>query len=108
EGHAEGAEDLAGSLADGGTALRSLTRYDEALRDLDRAVSIRRRLVEKEGRWDLANWLAGTLSNRGDVLSAMARYADALADYDRGAEERRVGGEGGCHGGGGEERGGGL
>src|SRR5262245_59333090 len=53
EGHAEWADDLAGSLAARGTAYRSLTRYDEALRDLDRAVSIRRRLVEKEGRRDL-------------------------------------------------------
>jgi len=57
------ANDLALAITNQGVALRSLGRLEAALAAYDEAIRIRRRLVEEEGRGELASNLAVALYN---------------------------------------------
>jgi hypothetical protein len=57
-------------LANRGTALRMLNRFDEALADYDRALAVSPRSVE-------------ALNNRGVALAALNRHAEAIESYSR-------------------------
>src|SRR5512135_2992432 len=61
-----------------GAALRLLASHDEDVTRLTR-------LVEEEGRADLAYHLAISLSNRGSALCDVHRPARALVDYNKAA-----------------------
>lgn len=69
---------LAASLHARGRVLGRLRRFDEALRDFDRAIEMRSALVEREGRGDLAGELASSLSRRGVILAASSRASEAV------------------------------
>jgi tetratricopeptide (TPR) repeat protein len=49
----------------------------------DQAIAIRTRLVEREGRAELANDLAATLVNKGAALWGLSRPAEAVTAYDQ-------------------------
>jgi tetratricopeptide (TPR) repeat protein len=63
---------------------RNLGRLKEAIDCYDEAIGIRRRLVEVEGRVELANDLASALMNKGIALSDLGRLSEALQCYDEG------------------------
>jgi tetratricopeptide (TPR) repeat protein len=60
-----------------------------ALRDYDAAITIRRELVEQEGRRDLRNELAGSLQNRALVHRRRDELDAALRDYNAAITIRR-------------------
>src|SRR5262249_39049535 len=71
--------------------LQGLGRFAEAVAAYDEAVDLYRRLVEQQGRAELANDLAGTLVNKALALEQQEHWPDALACYDeaiRWPEER--------------------
>ena len=55
----------------------------------DKSIVIWRRLVEQDGRRDIANNLATALNNKANVLKAMGNMAGALLLYDQCVEIRR-------------------
>jgi tetratricopeptide (TPR) repeat protein len=79
EGRMELANDLAGALINKGVALRDLGRHKEAIdcyeEAIEKAIEIRRRLVEVEGRVKLRNDLAMALAlmNKGVALRTLGR-----------------------------------
>jgi tetratricopeptide (TPR) repeat protein len=61
-----------------------LGRLEEAIHCYKEAIGIYRRLVEVEGRVDLANNLAIALMNKGNALSDLGHLSEALQCYDEG------------------------
>jgi tetratricopeptide (TPR) repeat protein len=59
-----------------------LGRLNEAIDCYDEAIGIYRRLVEVEGRVELANDLASALMNKGVALSVLGRLNEAIDCYD--------------------------
>ena len=57
-------------------------KLTEAIRDFDEAIKIYTRLVEQEGRTELANDLAGSLYNRGIALIVEGKLTEAIRDFD--------------------------
>ena len=66
-------------------------KHAEALQDFSDAVGIQERLVEKEGRNELAGELAISLINRGIARASNGKLPEAVADLDRavGIDTRR-------------------
>jgi tetratricopeptide (TPR) repeat protein len=56
--------------------------HREAIDCYDEAIKIRRRLVEVEGRVELANDLASALVNKGNALSDLGLHREAIDCYD--------------------------
>jgi len=87
EGRVELANDLAGALINKGVALRDLGRHKEAIdcyeEAIEKAIEIRRRLVEVEGRVKLRNDLAMALAlmNKGVALRNLGRLEEAIHCY---------------------------
>jgi tetratricopeptide (TPR) repeat protein len=69
-----------------GTALRELGRLSEAIDYYDEAIGIFKRLIEVEGRVELANDLAMALMNKGAALSLLGRHEEAIDYYDEAIE----------------------
>jgi tetratricopeptide (TPR) repeat protein len=63
-----------------------LGRLSEAIDCYDEAIRIRRRLVEVEGRVELANYLAKALMNKGNALSALGHHNEAIDCYNEAIE----------------------
>ena len=53
------------------------------MEDFNKAVAIRTRLVEQEGRTELRNDLAASLANRSIVLEGVGRFSEAVDDLDK-------------------------
>jgi tetratricopeptide (TPR) repeat protein len=87
EGRMELANDLAVALINKGVALRDLGRHKEAIdcydEAIEKAIEIRRRLVEVEGRVKLRNDLAMALAlmNKGVALRNLGRLEEAIHCY---------------------------
>jgi tetratricopeptide (TPR) repeat protein len=87
EGRMELANDLAVALINKGVALRDLGRHKEAIdcydEAIEKAIEIRRRLVEVEGRVKLRNDLAMALAlmNKGFALRNLGRLEEAIHCY---------------------------
>jgi len=62
--------------------LRSLGRVEDALRHNDALVDELTRLVEEEGRAELANDLAMAHNNRGNARRNLGQHESAIADFD--------------------------
>ena len=77
------ASDLARAFMNQGNALRKLGRLEAALAAYDEAIRLLRRLIEEEGRTDLANVLAGVITNRGNALYSLGRLEAAATAYDK-------------------------
>jgi tetratricopeptide (TPR) repeat protein len=69
-----------------GTALRDLGRLEEAIDYYDEAIGIYRRLVEVEGRVELANDLAMALIGKGVALENLGHHSEAIDCYDEAIE----------------------
>jgi tetratricopeptide (TPR) repeat protein len=67
---------------DKGNALSDLGLHREAIDCYDEAIKIRRRLVEVEGRVELANDLATALVNKGVALWVLGRHSEAIDCYN--------------------------
>jgi tetratricopeptide (TPR) repeat protein len=74
------------ALMNKGVALWALGRHREAIDCHDEAIKIRRRLVEVEGRVELANYLAMALMNKGNALSALGHHNEAIDCYNEAIE----------------------
>jgi tetratricopeptide (TPR) repeat protein len=87
EGRMELANDLAVALINKGVALRDLGRHKEAIdcydEAIEKAIEIRRRLVEVEGRVKLRNDFAMALAlmNKGFALRNLGRLEEAIHCY---------------------------
>jgi tetratricopeptide (TPR) repeat protein len=66
-----------------------LGHHKEAIDCHDEAIKIYRRLVEVEGRVELANDLAGALVNKGNALSDLGHLEEAIDCYDEAIKIRR-------------------
>ncbi len=71
-----------------GNTLLRLGRIEEALSQYTLLVDHATRLVEEEGRTDLAKDLAACLNNRGLARSNLGRLEPAIDDYDKAVEIR--------------------
>ena len=75
---------MAMALVNKGNALSDLGHYEESIDCCDKAIGIYRRLVEVEGRVELANYLASALVSKGVALWNLGRLDEALRCYDEG------------------------
>jgi tetratricopeptide (TPR) repeat protein len=66
-----------------GVALAQISKLNEAILEFDKAIEIRRRLIEEENRDDLANDLATTLMNKGTVLLQLGKLNEAILELDK-------------------------
>ena len=57
--------------------------FRDAVASYDQAIAIRRRLVEEEGRVELADDLAAALMNKGVALASQGRLGDAVVSSDQ-------------------------
>jgi len=69
-----------------GICLAQLGRLPDAFEYFDAAVELFTRLVEQEGRSELANDLAMSLNNRGNALKDQGKLVEAMADYNKAVE----------------------
>jgi len=86
---AEGTENQAREFAIRARAAADLGDYHEAVGLYDRAIAIRRRLIECEGRRELAGNLANCYMNKANALSLLGDNRGALTFYDRAIEIRQ-------------------
>jgi tetratricopeptide (TPR) repeat protein len=75
-------EYLAIALMNKGIALANIGRIEDAINAHGEAIVIRRRLVEEQGRVDLANDLARALKNKGNALAVLGQLEDAIDAFD--------------------------
>ena len=75
--------DLAASLAERGWNYKKLGRLDDAIEEYDKAIVIYTRLVEQEGRSELADDLAYDLLSRGIIRRDQGRREQAIADFTK-------------------------
>jgi tetratricopeptide (TPR) repeat protein len=66
-----------------GTSLCQKGKLDEAIQDYNRAIDIYSRLVEEEGREELASYLAMSLTNRGVSLCQQGKLDEAIQDWEK-------------------------
>jgi tetratricopeptide (TPR) repeat protein len=72
---------IGGFLASSGQPALAIPNYD-------RVIEIRTRLVEKEGRGELANDLAESLNSRGRAFASLEKFPEAVRDFDKAIEIR--------------------
>jgi tetratricopeptide (TPR) repeat protein len=70
------------ALMNKAVALANLGRLPEALAGCDEAITLYKRLVDTEGRAELADALALALMNKAVTLANLGRLPEALAGYD--------------------------
>jgi tetratricopeptide (TPR) repeat protein len=66
-----------------GNALANLGKLNKAIGEYDKAIAIRRRLIEEENHDELTNDLAATFSNKGNALVSLGELSEAIDEYDR-------------------------
>ncbi len=64
-----------------GLALKNLGRLNEAVEENDKAIAMFEKLVNEQGRIDLANNLAGAYMNKGVALVNLGRLNEAVEEY---------------------------
>ncbi|MCP3915494.1 MAG: tetratricopeptide repeat protein [bacterium] len=74
---------LAFAHSNRGNTYLSLAHYDEALADCDKAIAIRTRLVDGEGRRELVNDLAGSLLARSIAHFLAENHQESRTDLQR-------------------------
>src|SRR5262249_11291214 len=65
-----------------GVVLLNLHHFADAVASFDQATGTLRRLVEVEGRAELADDLATAMTNKGVALGGEGRLVEAVATYD--------------------------
>jgi tetratricopeptide (TPR) repeat protein/CHAT domain-containing protein len=76
-------EDQASMLNTQGVILRNAGRLDEAIHLYDQAIAFFEELLQRQGRWELANGLAIALMNKGVALQQLGRLQDAIDVNDQ-------------------------
>ncbi len=74
--------DLASAYVNKGNALYSLGKLNEAIAEYDKAILIRKDLVDS-GRLELSNDLAMAYVNKGVSLRNLGKLNEAIAEYDK-------------------------
>ncbi|MDX6270148.1 MAG: hypothetical protein QOD28_1371 [Acidobacteriota bacterium] len=78
---------IAGTCMNKGNALGNMGRLPEAIVEYDKAIAIRERLVNQEGRgesaYELAYELAAAYANKGNVFDSLGRLQEAIVEYDK-------------------------
>ncbi|HEY0429868.1 MAG TPA: tetratricopeptide repeat protein [Pyrinomonadaceae bacterium] len=72
-----------------GISLDNLGRLADAVIEYDKAIEIRKDLVENQGREESANSLASAFVNKGIVLDNLGRLDEAITEYDKAIEIRK-------------------
>ena len=83
DGRKDARLDLALLCSDKAMVHQTAADFSGATREYDQAISIWERLVNVEGRWDLANFCAEGYSNKAIAATSLGNHHSAVALYDR-------------------------